>query len=227
MVDVVHHNFNLDFLHIRMVKGNELASLITESFGAGMFQETMADGRDRNKAISVSQKVAALGVRGDYIEIVANISRSEVSAPADDTIGLPMPGNALMIDVVDVTGVPLNVQHGIYGRYSPFDTPNTPVTFEDTVGIDVQFLTIVPCNVFRFADINAMNIPKPQMVRGELDDRFTIYCNKPRVADVTELIMRIKPNADGVLLIQNGALIWGRPNKEKVAREYFGFVKGA
>lgn len=38
--------YYLDGVHIKVVKGNELADIITESHSPGEFQDQMADGRD-------------------------------------------------------------------------------------------------------------------------------------------------------------------------------------
>ncbi|MCK4499449.1 hypothetical protein KAU11_03065, partial [Candidatus Babeliales bacterium] len=56
--------YNLDYISLKVVKGNELAELITETHGSGEFQESMSNGRDRNKAIRVQKTIAALGARG-------------------------------------------------------------------------------------------------------------------------------------------------------------------
>lgn len=214
--------FQLNTISIKVVKGNELAELITETHGAGEFQLLMADGRDRNKGIRVQKTVSALGARGDYIELVCDVTYSASGSTSDQ--GVPAEGNGLMVDVIDFTGVPVQVQHGGFGKYSPFDTPHELISKELARGIDKQLLTVVPDNCPQYADIAVMSTAKSQTVRGSTDGRITVYCDEAAVAAVTKVYLKLKPNADGVFVIPAGALLWGRPNPIVASNLYFGDI---
>lgn len=64
----------------------------------------------------MQKSVAALGARGDYILIVCDVTYADGSTTAKDD-GLPLEGNGLMVDVIDFTGVPVQVQHGGFGKF--------------------------------------------------------------------------------------------------------------
>lgn len=215
--------YRLDAISVEVVKGNELASLITETHGSGEFQEGMADGRDRNKAIRVQKTVAALGARGDYIRLVCDVTYDSGDTTTSE-IGLPKENDGLMVDVIDFTGVPVQVQHGGFGKYSPFDTPKEPMSAELARGIDKQLLTVVPDSVFKNADTAAFATAKSQTIRGASDGRVTLYCDEAAEASVTKVYLKFKPNADGVFVIPAGAILWGRPNKAETANKSFGGI---
>ena len=216
--------FRLDYVSVKVVKGNELSDLIQETHGAGEFQAEMADGRDRNKAITIRQHAVALGVRGDYILLECNVTYNKGDTPTAEA-GLPKADDGLMVDVLDFTGVSLPMQHGGFGRLSKFDTPRPHITLDDKRGIDKQLLTVVPDSVFLYADIAAMSTAKSQTIRGSTDSRITAYCDEAALASVTKVYLKFKPNSDGVFLIPAGSKLWGRPNKAETANKSFGSVK--
>jgi hypothetical protein len=110
---------DLSSLGIKLTKGNELTSFVTEDFSKGMFQTALVDGLDTDKCNRVRNTVAALGCRGDYMDLVAYCDEGEAAAIPDV--------NTVYIEVVDYTGVPVAVQHTIFGKYSPFVGPKEPM----------------------------------------------------------------------------------------------------
>ena len=191
--------------HIKVTKGNQYYSVITESHNVREFQEKMADGRDRNKAIGTQQPIAALGYRGDFLEIVVDVTPG-TGGTATASPGLPRKNNALMIDIIDYSGVAPDVQLGGFSKFSKFKGTDIRVSPGMKVGIDYAFLTIVPNNPFTAA--SGLTTEKQQYVRGQLDPRVTVRCDEDAWADVSQVILKLKPNHDGVFLIPKGALIW-------------------
>lgn len=117
----------------------------------------------------------------------------------------------------------LTLVAGGFGKYSPFDTPHELVSGELARGIDKQLLTIVPDNVYSTAGhAAAMSTAKSQTVRGATDSRVTIYCDEAAIASVTKVTLKLKPNADGVIVVPAGGLLWARPNKTGTKNLFFG-----
>jgi hypothetical protein len=189
---------NLSSLGIKLTKGNELTSFVTEDFSKGMFQTALVDGLDTDKANRVRNTVAALGCRGDYMDLVAYADEGEAGAIPDvDTI---------YIEVVDYTGVPVAVQHTIFGKYSPFVGPKEPMNESMMDGIDRQEMAVINSEVI--ADEGACSTGKTQKVRGSLDSRITYLANHADIESATETYLRFTPNSDGVFMIRAGARIW-------------------
>ena len=193
----------LKSLSIKVVKGNKLATLFTEDFTKGVFQDALKDGVDRNKAVHVKTQVAALGARGDYIELVAFVSVG--------TAGDVLQTDSIYVDALDFTGVPTAVQHTVFGKYSPFITPKESMQESMTDGIDRQELGL-STNTSMAQDACATETS--QIVRGEADARITYYADSNDLETATEVRMKIKPNADGVFVIPAGAKIWAIPTAD-------------
>jgi hypothetical protein len=194
---------DLKSLAVEVTKGNELMSFVTEDFQAGMFQSAMADGMDANKAIRLGRTVAALGSRGDYIDMKMFCTVGAVGAlPAVKTI---------YVEMVDYTGVPTSVQHTVFGKYSPFVTPKEPMNESMMDGIDRQELAIV--NTEQIASQAALTTAIAQLVRGSSDSRIDFAGDDLDFEDCTYLRLRMKPNSDGVILLRAGAKIWAEPDE--------------
>jgi len=190
-----------DEVSIRVKKGNELTSLITETHNANEFQATLADGKDRDKAIRVETSVAALGARGDYI--LLEIPYTLGTGTADTRSK-----NSIYVEVLDITGVSTAVQHALFGRYSPFPTPRPAITRNDIIGIDRQFLAVI--NNVGLPAVDATGTTAvSQKVRGTTDSRITAYYGlDDPMSDDDTAYLKLKPNQDGVFMIPSGAIIW-------------------
>lgn len=193
----------LQSLNIKVTKGNGLQSLITESFAAGEFQTSLADGKDLNKAVRVNTPVAALGVTGDYIDLIAEFTLATGTADTSQT-------NAIFVELMDYTAVPPNVQYDTFGQFSPFSTPKQWVDMDSLRGIDKQKLGIIN-NVEIAVDATATT-KVSQLVRGNTDSRVQVAYElaDPTSAD-SYFMMRLKPNSDGVFYIKSGSIIWAEP----------------
>ena len=195
---------DLKSLAIRVTKGNELTDMLTEDFAAGMFQTALVDGLDSNKSNRVKNTVAALGARGDYVELVGFVSIG--------TAGQVPIINTMYIEVVDYTGVPVAVQHTVFGKYSPFVTPKEPMNESMMDGIDRQELAITNSEVM--SDQATLKTQEDQLVRGSTDDRVGYLCDSNDIETVTEMRLKFKPNADGVFMFRAGARIWAVPTAD-------------
>lgn len=191
-------------IRMKVVKGNELADLITEDFDVNAFQPTtdvgranhgLHDGLDRDKVVRVKRQLAALGARGDYILL-------EYDTVATETTTWAMLVGSLFIDVKDYTGVPIGVQHTVFGKFTPFVTPKESIQESMLDGIDIQDIQVVH-NVAVTVD----GAEKAQKVRGSSDSRVAVIATGATAA-VTKLQLKLKPNADGVFVVPRGARIW-------------------
>ena len=193
---------DLRSLALRATKGNELMDFISEDMQKGMFQSDLSSAIESTKTIRVRNTIAALGCRGDYIEGVMFCSPGTAGeVPNVDTI---------YMEIVDFTGVPASVQHTVFGEVSPFISPTEHL--EDTMlnGIDRQELSITNSEVI--ASQAACDVEKAQYVRGNLDSRVSFSANHADIESITELLLKLKPNSDGVFLINAGARIWADPD---------------
>jgi hypothetical protein len=184
---------DLSSLLIRVVKGNGLQELVTESHDAGEFQTSFAAGMERDKAIRVKTQVAALGARRDYIDL-------EGVMVAGSTADHDMQVSKLLFDLIEFTGVPTNVQYAVFGEDSPFETGSPVVRESELDGIDRQELVIV--NNTEGVDVTKTS----QVVRGETDARFQVFAD---ASSATKISMRIKPNEDGVFVLPLGGILIG------------------
>lgn len=189
---------DLSSLGIKLTKGNELTSFVTEDFSKGMFQTALVDGLDTNKCNRVRNTVAALGARGDYMDVVAFCDAGAAGAIADV--------NTIYVEAVDYTGVPVAVQHTVFGKYSPFVGPKEPMNESMMDGIDRQEIAVINSEVI--AAEGAHKTGKSQKVRGSLDSRITYLGNSNEIEDIDEMYLRFTPNSDGVFMIRAGARIW-------------------
>lgn len=147
------------------------------------FQATYADGFDKNKAIRIPKKICALGSRGDYIAILylSDTDSLDVSVCAAAATQA-----RASLEVQDYTSVPLNVQLGYFGAFSPFKTPRPRISRGSLLGVDHE----------------AKNLE----VYGSGDSRVTESTTDTTVDSYSE-IWRFTPNLDGVALIRAGAII--------------------
>jgi hypothetical protein len=76
-------------------------------------------------------------------------------------------------------------------------------------GIDRQELSVT--NSEAIASEAAISTGKSQYVRGNLDSRVTFQGDHLDLESITELSLKLKPNSDGVFLINAGARIWANP----------------
>lgn len=191
---------------IKVVKGNELTSLIVEDHAAGEFQPNLYDGKDLNKAVMVSNQLAVLGVRKDYF--LLQVPYDLVTGTADIT-----PKNNVYLDLVEFTSVPPEVQYDVFGEFSPFVTPRIAVDEDMIDGIDRQEFGMIT-NVGFMATIGTTGTTGvEQKIRGIADSRVTAYYDglDPSTAATNGdaiAYVKIKPNDDGVFLIPEGGILW-------------------
>lgn len=192
----------VDDVYLKLTKGNKIESFITEMWLGKMFQYNddvtdtgVAAGMDVNKAIRAKVPIAALGARGDYLEMVANVTDKGTGSWA-------MAVNALLIEGIDFTAVPTAIQHTVFGEFSHFRTPSSSMQESMLDGIDRQEVMFTN-NVAATVDGAA----KTQKLRGEDDARITAISTGATDA-VTKIALKLKPNSDGVFFIPAGAILW-------------------
>jgi len=211
----------VDLVSIKVTKGNELTDIVTETFDGQDFAESeyqpnlnfgdnstgsanilpivrhgMSLGREAGKAVRVSKQIAVLGARGDYVDIILALTTGSGTSSYANLV------RCVMVDMLDYSGVPVAVQHAIFGKYSPFVTPTQPVSRGMIQGIDRQEIEAVH-NVVTAAAGTAVN----QKIRGSATSRLQATVTGAGGAE-TELKLRAKPNSDGVFVIPRGAIIW-------------------
>ena len=189
-------------LLFHVTKGNGLQDSKYEDHTAGSFQSTMAEGLDRNKAMRAIDQIAILGVRQDFLEIDMYIKSGKEN-------GNDLLTESVYVEAVEYSGVPPDVQYGIFGQDSKFATPNYAIREGMTVGMDKQEIQFV--NNVEIADPTAMSTAIAQKIRGESDSRVTVYGDAATMEACTKFTMKVKPNTDGIFLIRAGAVIWMRP----------------
>ena len=219
---ISYNRFLPTLLSIKVVKGNELTDLITETFDAGDFAESLypaidlgatasavsteiasehglARSRNVDLAVRVSKQIAVLGARGDYVDFL-------VAGAEDGVYTAAMGLGAISVQALDYSGVPVAVQHSIFGKYSPFLTPTQPVSKGMIRGVDRQEIELTN-NVVLAADDTFVE----QQIRGTATERLQWK------ADVyltpTLYTLRAKPLGDGVFVIPRGARIWAGTGK--------------
>lgn len=198
----------LDLL-VKVVKGNELTSLVVETHNVQEFQTSLANGKDLNKAVMVANQLAVLGVRKDYFLIELPFL-GNLGATAVTTHGK----NGFYVDLVEFTSVPPEVQYDIFGEFSPFVTPRIAVDEDMIEGIDRQEMGFTLSKGWSAFDSATANTWLSQKIRGvddsRIQSRYDDTGNDPTLQDgIAQL--KIKPLDDGVFLIPEGAIIWADP----------------
>ncbi|HID20250.1 MAG TPA: hypothetical protein EYP28_04865 [Methanophagales archaeon] len=193
---------DLKSVSIRVTKGNGLTDFITEDFQAGKFQSTLAAGVETTKAVRLQRTVAALGTRGDYLEMVLWCTVGEAGEVPNV--------NTCYIEAVDYTGVPSAVQHTVFGKYSPFISPKESMNESMLDGIDRQEIAVQ--NTEAIESEAACSTPKAQLVRGSSDSRVDYAADHADIESMTYLRLKFKPNSDGVFMFRAGAVLWADPD---------------
>ena len=141
----------MQLVKIKCVKGNELTDIVMETFDGGDMPSTSWEAPinsvtaagtctvhteklglyDKVNAQRMSHQLAVLGCRGDYFEVIASGLAKGTTTSATDL-------RNMAVELLDYSGVPVAVQHAIFGKYSPFVTPTQPVTDGMILGIDRQ-----------------------------------------------------------------------------------------
>jgi hypothetical protein len=188
-------------LVIKATKGSGLETFKSEDFAGGMFQANLADGQDINKAVRMKNYVAALGARGDYIELLAYVTAG--------TAGNVPARNCFYVEAIDYTAVPTAVQHTVFGEMSHFKTPKSSMQESMLDGIDIQHVGLTSNVALGQA---ACSTAKAQKLRGVSDSRVTIFADHLDCESWTLVTMKIKPNSDGVFLLRAGDIIWSEPD---------------
>lgn len=211
----------VDLVKIKLVKGGDIEDRTLETFSGGMFTPSKYDAAGNNLTTGTSAKLtvneigffdktnivrqpralAALGIRGDYFEIIASGISKGTNVAAENL-------RSLILDLVDISSVPEAAQYMIYGRngQSPFESPIMAVSKGMSRGINVQEIQ-AEYNVVVTAD----DTYKDQLIRGISSDRIQVKVLD--IAGVTTgnaftLTMKMKPESNGVFLIRRGAQIW-------------------
>jgi len=215
------HGYRCDLLEIKVVKGNELTDLITETFDGADFavtefqpyMTTLATGLhqtvkpmkhgsvagwEAGKEVRVSKQIAALGARGDYIDFISHVTGEGTEAVAHLVRGL------FKVQALDYSGVPVAVQHSIFGKYSPFLTPTQPVSRGMIRGIDRQEIELAHNVLIDEPETTLYS----QKIRGVATSRFQAKADHSTVGSITKFTFRAKPAGDGVFVIPRGAKIW-------------------
>ena len=223
MAITLTHTFEgsvVDLVEIKVTKGNALSSVITETFDGMDFAPTvfskaqnmgdgsagskcpmavtkhgMSLGRTPEKAIRISKQIAALGAREDYIEFKVNLTTGTGTSSYAKLV------QCVMVQALDYTGVPASVQYAIYGKYSPFVTPSSPVNRGLIHGIDRQEFEAVH-NV-----VTSESAWTNQKIRGSATARLKAYGTGAAGAE-SAITLRLTPSRDGVFVIPRGAILW-------------------
>jgi hypothetical protein len=211
----------VDLVEIKVTKGNGLSDVITETFDGMDFAPTvfaknvnlgdgtsgskcplpvtqhgMSLGRKPEKAVRITKQIAALGARQDYIEIAAQLTTGSGTSSYAKLV------RCLMCQALDYTGVPASVQYAIFGKYSPFVTPSSPVNRGLIHGIDRQEFEAVH-NVVTAVAGTAVN----QKIRNTATARLKATVTGNAAAE-TKLVLKLTPERDGVFVIPQGAILW-------------------
>jgi hypothetical protein len=210
----------VDLVEIKVTKGNGLSDVITETFDGMDFvpsvfsdavnlgdgssgskcilpitQHGMSLARKPEKAVRITKQIAALGARQDYIEIKANLTTGSGTSLYANLV------RCLMVQALDYTGVPASVQYAIFGKYSPFVTPSSPVNRGLIHGIDRQEFEAVH-NV-----VTSAAAWTNQKIRNTATSRLKAYGTGAENTE-TAITLKLTPERDGVFVIPQGAIIW-------------------
>ena len=218
-VTITTNGTEVSLVKINAVKGNELTDIVMETFDGGDMPASKwampvnavtAAGTttvgvdslgmyDKVNAQRMSHQLAVLGARGDYFEIIT--TGLAKGSTTDDT-----DFRNLAVEVLDYSGVPVAVQHAIFGKYSPFVTPTQPVTDGMILGIDRQKI-MAGNNVA----VNADDTYVSMKIRGSSDDRVKYKHSDVTGASAEDEItgtLKLKPNGDGVFVLPMNGIIW-------------------
>jgi len=214
------HGYQVDLLEIKVIKGNELTDLITETFDGMDFAKsefqpymtTLATtltqtvkvmksgaitGWEAGKEVRVSKQIAMLGARGDYVDFKLHVTGLGTEA-TEHMI------NMFKVQALDYSGVPVAVQHSIFGKFSPFLTPTQPISRGMIKGVDRQEIELA-WNVV-IADPETTFVS--QKIRGTATSKLQVKADHTTPATVSYFIVRAKPAGDQVYVIPRGAKIW-------------------
>ena len=227
------NGYVVSLLEIKVVKGNELTDLITETmdgmdFAVNEYDSCRLDGTaaglhtvatkkagsvsgwEAGKEVRVSKQIAALGARGDYIDFKLHATQIG-TAPIAMTIGM------FKVQALDYSGVPVAVQHSIFGKYSPFLTPTQPVSRGMIRGVDRQEIELANNVVLATAETTAVN----QKIRGTATAKVLWVADNDTPASISYFRLRVTPGSDQVFVIPRGAKIWAG-NSSAATKVYTG-----
>lgn len=197
-------------LQVRVLKGNGLQDIITEEHIESAFQTTLAAGMDVNKAVFCKRQVAALGARDD--ELWLRVPVNNDTAGAGDIAPI---ANKVFAQITDYSGVPVAVQHAVFGKYSPFVTPSQPVNDSMLDGIDIQDLGVSD-NVTDALDATCAE--QSLKIHGSANAKFKAgyydgddNINVDPMAQDGYYAIRLLPASDEVFVLKRGAIIWMMP----------------
>lgn len=213
-VGITENGYVVSLLEIKVTKGNELTDLITETMDGGDFaaneyhapvvagsyaveKRGAIAGWEAGKEVRVSKQIAALGARGDYVEF-------KLHATQTGTATIAMTVDMFKVQALDYSGVPVAVQHSIFGKYSPFLTPTQPVSRGMIRGVDRQEIEIANNVVLATAETTAVN----QKIRGTATANVTWVGDHDTPASMSYFKLKVKPGSDQVYVIPRGAKIW-------------------
>ena len=214
------HGYQVDLLEIKVIKGNELTDLVTETFDGADFAKsefqpymtTLATGLtqtvkvmrsgatvgwEAGKEVRVSKQIAVLGARGDYVDFKLHVTGLGTEATAHMI-------NMFKVQALDYSGVPVAVQHSIFGKYSPFLTPTQPVSRGMIRGVDRQEIEMAWNVVLADAETTFVS----QKIRGTATSKLQAKADHTTPATVSYFIVRAKPGSDQVYVVPRGAKIW-------------------
>jgi len=221
-IEEQENGYEVSLLEIKVIKGNELTDLITETFdgkdfavneyavsqGASNTTSKVTDtknvlrsgsiaGWEAGREVRVSKQIAALGARGDYIDFKLHATQLG-TAPIAMTIGM------FKVQALDYSGVPVAVQHSIFGKFSPFLTPTQPISRGMIKGVDRQEIELANNVVLATAETTAVN----QKIRGTATSKVLWVADNDTPASISYFRLRVKPGGDQVYVIPRGAKIW-------------------
>ena len=193
-----------------LYNGNGRGSKLLKSWEESEFQLTLAAQHSKDYELHVGEYAAALGTRGDYFLLkVPCVGATDAAADAAVTVA-----KKLYVEVMDILGVPIDVQlgkrHG-YGKHSPFDSPDVKVTDEMKVGIEAERLSVLMNQAV------ATNTYVTQKIAGEDDPRIQAKWEEAFPAGAggyprnATLLLRLKPSSSGVFMIRYDSAVWVLP----------------
>lgn len=212
----------VDLVKIKLVKGGDIEDRTLETFSGGMFTPSKYDVMpandfgsgtsakltvneigffDKTNIVRQPRTLAALGIRGDYFEVVLTGISKGTNVAAENL-------RSLILDLLDLSSVPEAAQYMVYGRngQSPFESPIMSVTKGMSRGINTQEIQ-AEYNVV----VDADDTYKDQLIRGISSDRVQVKVldfEGVTTGNAFTLTMKLKPESNGVFLLRRGAQIW-------------------